>query len=166
MLLFLAGVVMGGIFVLRERHNPDPLINPVLARNRDFGLGILACLIITTLFSGVTYLMPLYLINSRHLDQFIAGLIMTAPALLSILVAPASGSLADRHGSILISMIAVGLAAAGFLIFFTFNPLTLVGIIIAGMLVTRVSTAAFFGPNARLIMGHCPRVRSATVPGL
>ncbi len=155
-LLFLAGVVMGGIFVLRERHNPDPLINPVLARNRDFGLGILACLIITTLFSGVTYLMPLYLINSRHLDQFIAGLIMTAPALLSILVAPASGSLADRHGSILISMIAVGLAAAGFLIFFTFNPLTLVGIIIAGMLVTRVSTAAFFGPNARLIMGHCP----------
>jgi len=155
-LLLLAGLIVGGIFVLRERNNPDPLINPLLARNRDFWLGILACLIITTLFSGVTYLMPLYLINSRHLDASLAGLIMTAPALLSIMVAPAAGSLADRRGSILISMIAVALAGAGFLIFFTFNPLTLVIVIVAAMLITRVSTAAFFGPNARLIMGHCP----------
>nr|WP_292369938.1 MFS transporter [Methanoregula sp. UBA64] len=154
--LFAAGCVVGGIFVLRERNNPDPLINPALVHNRDFRLAVVTCFIITTLFSGVTYLMPIYLINSRHLDQFLAGLIMTAPALLSIIVAPAAGSLADRHGSLLISIIAVGLAAAGFLIFFTFNPLTLVVVIIAGMIVTRVSTAAFFGPNARLIMGHCP----------
>jgi len=156
LLLFIVGAIIGGIFIMRERHNPDPLINPALVHNRDFCLGILACLIVTTLFSGVTYLMPLYLINSRHLDPSLAGLIMTAPALLSILVAPAAGSLADRHGSILISMAAVGLAAGGFLIFFTFNPLTFVIVIVAGMLITRVSTAAFFGPNARLVMGHCP----------
>jgi len=156
LLLLVSGLIVGGIFVLRERKSPDPLINPALIRNRDFQLGIITCLIITTLFSGVTYLMPLYLINSRHLDQSLAGLIMTVPALLSIVVAPAAGSLADRHGSIIISITAVGLAAAGFLIFFTFNPLTLVIVIIAGMIVTRVSTAAFFGPNARLIMGHCP----------
>jgi Arabinose efflux permease len=156
MALFISGCVVGGIFVLRERRNPDPLVSPALVHNRDFRLAIVTCFIITTLFSGVTYLMPIYLINSRHLDQFLAGLIMTIPALLSIIVAPAAGSLADRHGSLLISIIAVGLAAAGFLIFYTFNPLTLVVVIIAGMIVTRVSTAAFFGPNARLIMGHCP----------
>ena len=154
--LFISGCIVGGIFVLRERNNPDPLINPVLVHNRDFWLAIVTCFIITTLFSGVTYLMPIYLINSRHLDQFLAGLIMTMPALLSIIVAPAAGSLSDRHGSLVISLLAVALAAAGFLIFFTFNPLTLVIVIIAGMIVTRVSTAAFFGPNARLIMGHCP----------
>ena len=156
LLLLVSGLVVGAIFVLREHNNPDPLISPALIRNRDFQLGILTCLIITTLFSGVTYLMPLYLINSRHLDPFLAGLIMTVPALISIVVAPAAGSLADRHGSLAISIIAVGLAAAGFLIFFTFNPMTLVIFIVAGMIVTRVSTAAFFGPNARLIMGHCP----------
>jgi len=154
--LFISGCIVAGIFVLRERKNPDPLISPALVNNRDFRRAIITCFIITLLFSGVTYLMPIYLINSRHLDQFLAGLIMTVPALLSIIIAPAAGSLADRHGSLTISMIAVGLAAAGFLIFFTFNPLTLVVVIIAGMIVTRVSTAAFFGPNARLIMGHCP----------
>ena len=156
LLLFTLGLILAGIFIVRERYSPDPLINPALVHNRDFCLGILACLIITTLFSGVTYLMPLYLINSRHLDPSLAGLIMTAPALFSILVAPAAGSLADRHGSIIISMAAVALAGAGFLIFFTFNPLTFVLVIVMGMLITRVSTAAFFGPNARLIMGHCP----------
>mgnify|MGYP003800388913 CR=1 FL=1 len=154
--LFISGCIVAAVFVLRERKNTDPLINPVLVHNRDFRRAVVTCFIITTLFSGVTYLMPIYLINSRHLDQFLAGLIMTVPALLSIIVAPASGSLADRHGSLAISIIAVGLAAAGFLIFVTFNPLTLVVVIIAGMIVTRVSTAAFFGPNARLIMGHCP----------
>ena len=155
-LFFATGVITGLVFYFHQRNHPDPLINPELPKNRNFVFGILAALIVTMLFAGVTYLMPLYLVNSRHLDQATAGLIMTIPALLSMIVAPVSGSIADRYGSILVSAIAIGLAAAGFLVFYTFNPVTLVVIIIAGMLVTRVSTAAFFGPNARLIMGHCP----------
>ena len=155
-ILFAAGIGFLLLFRHTERKNPDPLISPVLMRNPDFRSGIVACLIITMLFSGVTYLMPLYLINSHHLDQFTAGLIMTAPALLSIIAAPLAGSLADRHGSIPVSLVSVTLMASGFLIFVTFDPVTLIVIIIAGMLVTRVSTASFFGPNAKLIMNHCP----------
>ncbi len=155
LMLFTAGITAAIVFIILERKNRDPLISQELLHNRNFLYGILTSLIITMLFSGVTYLMPLYLVNSRHLDHSTAGLIMTMPALLSILVAPLAGSLADRHGSIGISAIATGLAAAGFLVFFTFNPMTLLVIIVAGMVVTRVSTAAFFGPNARLIMGHC-----------
>lgn len=156
LLLSGGGLVALGLFIISELKSRYPLINRELAKKPDFWLGILTCFIITTLFSGVTYLMPIYLINSRHLGDFVAGLIMTAPALLSIIVAPVAGSLADRHGSLKISLIAVALAAAGFLVFYTFNPLTFVIVIIAGMLITRVSTTAFFGPNARLIMGHCP----------
>jgi EmrB/QacA subfamily drug resistance transporter len=156
MLLFGSGLVALALFIVSELTSRHPIINRELSKKRDFWLGLLTCLIITTLFSGVTYLMPLYLINSRHLGDFLAGLIMTAPALLSIIVAPMAGSLADRHGSLKISLIAVALAAAGFLVFYTFNPLTLVVVIVVGMLITRVSTTAFFGPNARLIMGHCP----------
>jgi EmrB/QacA subfamily drug resistance transporter len=156
LLLLGSGIAFGILFWQLEKRNPDPLISPELIRNAHFRSGIIACLIVTMLFSGVTYLMPLYLVNSHHLDQFTAGMIMTAPALLSIIVAPAAGSLADRHGSILVSTFAVALAAAGFLVFVTFNPMTVLIIIVAGMLVTRVSTAAFFGPNGRLIMNHCP----------
>jgi MFS family permease len=118
-------------------------------------LGIVACFIITALFSGVTYLMPLYLVNSRHLDSFLAGLIMTVPALLSMIVAPVAGSLSDRYGSPVVSAIAIGMSAIGFLFFFTFNPATAITIIVTGIVITRVSTSAFFGPNGRLIMGHC-----------
>ncbi len=53
-------------------------------------------------------------------------------------------------------MIAVAVAAAGFLVFVTYNPTTILVVIIIGMLVTRVSTSAFFGPNGKLIMNHCP----------
>ncbi|MFZ4860468.1 MAG: hypothetical protein ACOYL3_29265, partial [Desulfuromonadaceae bacterium] len=38
----------------------------------------------------------------------------------------------------------------------TYNPTTILVVIIIGMLVTRVSTSAFFGPNGKLIMNHCP----------
>ncbi|MFA6225818.1 MAG: MFS transporter [Methanoregula sp.] len=141
---------------MKEQKNPDPLINPILLKNRNFTMGIIACFIVTALFSGVTYFMPLYLVNSRHLDSFLAGMIMMIPALISIVAAPVSGGLADKYGSPIISTIAIGLTAVGFLIFFTFNPATVVILIVIGMIITRVSTAAFFGPNGSLIMGHCP----------
>jgi len=155
-LLLVIGVLSGIIFWQIERRSSNPLISPTLLKNRDFRAGILSCLIITMLFSGITYLMPLYLVNSRHLDQFTAGLIMTVPALVSIFIAPIAGSLSDRHGAILVSSAAIWLTAIGFLIFATFNPWTVVFLIVAGMIVTRVSTAAFFGPNGKLIMNHCP----------
>ena len=155
LLLFCTGAAAGAFFFVRNRTSKNPLIRPELLRNRDFTLGIIACLIVTALFSGVTYLMPLYLVNSRHLDAFLAGLIMTVPALLSMIVAPMAGSLSDEYGSPIVSAIAIGMSAVGFVFFFTFNPATAIAIIVAGVIITRVSTAAFFGPNGRLIMGHC-----------
>ncbi len=156
LLLFITGIAFSLLFWQLEKRNPDPLISPVLFRNPHFRAGIIASLIVTMLFSGVTYLMPLYLVNSRHLDPFTAGMIMTVPALLSIIVAPIAGSLADRHGSIVVSSVAIAFAAVGFLVFVIFDPVTVIIVIIAGMLVTRVSTAAFFGPNGKLIMNQCP----------
>ncbi len=154
--LFVAGVLLGLIFWQLEKRNPDPLISPALIKDPDFRSGLAASFIVTLLFSGVTYLMPLYLLNSHHLDTFTSGMIMTVPALLSFIVAPLAGNLADRYGTRRISMIAVAVAAAGFLVFVTYNPTTILVVIIIGMLVTRVSTSAFFGPNGKLIMNHCP----------
>lgn len=165
-LSFCIGVASGIIFLMRERKNPDPLILTEIAHSRHFSLGIITCFIITALFSGVTYLMPLYLVNSRHLDQFLAGLIMMIPALVSLVAAPISGSLADKYGSPLVSAAAIGITALGCLVIFTFNPTTAVVLIIAGVIIARVSTAAFFGPNGRLIMGHCPPEAVGTGAGM
>ena len=153
--LFVAGVLLGLIFWQLEKWDPDPIISMSLIRDPGFRLGLAASFIVTTLFSGVTYLMPLYLLNSHHLDASTAGIIMTVPALLSIIVAPLAGNLADRYGARRISMIAVALAAAGFLVFVTYTPTTILAVIIFGMLVTRVSTSAFFGPNGKMIMNYC-----------
>lgn len=166
LLLFGIGICAGILLLICERNHPDPLIVTSLVKNRNFTLGILTCFIITALFSGVTYLMPLYLVNSRHLDQFVAGLIMMIPALISLIAAPLSGSLSDKYGSPRVSGAAVGITALGFLVLFTFNPATGLVLIIAGVLVTRVSTAAFFGPNGRLIMGTCPSEAMGTGAGM
>lgn len=86
--LFITGAGAGILFFIRDRKNNDPLFFIPLVKNRNFMLGLVTCFIVTCLFSGVTYLMPLYLINSRHLDHFLAGLIMTVPAIISMIAAP------------------------------------------------------------------------------
>jgi len=164
--LFLAGIGAGLLFFIRDRKNPDPLIFTPLIRNRNFMLGLTTCFIVTALFSGVTYFMPLYLLNSRHLDSFLAGMIMMVPALVSMFAAPVSGSLADRHGSPIVSAASIGLSALGFILIYTFNPATSVAFIIIAMVLTRVSTASFFGPNGRLIMGHCTPETTGTGAGM
>lgn len=167
-LILLFGIGIGASILLLkyEQTCPDPLLETSLVKNRNFALGIFTCFIVTSLFSGVTYLLPLYLVNSRHLDQFLAGLIMMIPALLSLIAAPISGSLSDKYGSPRVSAVSIGITALGFLVLFTFNPMTGLVLIIAGVLVTRVSTAAFFGPNGRLIMGTCPSENMGTGAGM
>jgi EmrB/QacA subfamily drug resistance transporter len=166
LLLLGTGICSAVIFLARERKNPNPLILTKLASNRNFCLGIVTCFIITALFSGVTYLMPLYLVNSHHIDQFTAGLIMMIPALFSLVAAPVSGSLSDKYGGPLVSGASVGITALGFLVIFTFNPTTGLVLIVCGILVARVSTAAFFGPNGRVIMGNCPPESMGTGAGM
>jgi len=164
--LFLGGLGAGILFFMRDRKDPDPLIFTPLIRNRNFMLGLTTCFIVTALFSGVTYFMPLYLVNSRHLDPFLAGMIMMIPALISMVAAPISGSLADRHGSPIVSAASLGLSALGFVLIYTFNPTTAVAFIVVTLVLTRVSTASFFGPNGRLIMGHCTPETTGTGAGM
>jgi EmrB/QacA subfamily drug resistance transporter len=165
-LFFVTGVCAGILLLRHEKKSPHPFIFPGVTKNRNFLLGITSCFIVMALFSGVTYLLPIYLINSRHLDPFIAGLIMMVPALCSLIVAPISGSLSDKYGSPIVSAIAIGISAIGALVIFTFNPATGILIIVIGVLITRVSTAAFFGPNGKLIMENCPRSAMGSGSGL
>jgi EmrB/QacA subfamily drug resistance transporter len=164
--LFLAGTASGIWLCIRDRKSPDPLIFTPLLKDRNILLGLVTCFIVSALFSGVTYLMPLYLVNSRHLDQFFAGMIMTIPALISMVAAPISGNLADRHGSPRVSAIAIAFSGLGFILMFMFNPTTAVAVIVLTLVITRVSTASFFGPNGLLIMGHCPEGTVGTGSGL
>jgi EmrB/QacA subfamily drug resistance transporter len=164
--LFVAGLACGVLFFARDRKDPDPLLFSPMIRNRNFTFGLVTCFIITALFSGVTYLMPLYLVNSRHLEPFLAGMIMMIPALFSMIAAPVSGSLADRYGSPIVSAVSIGISAVGFILIYTFNPTTAVVFIIIAMIITRVSTASFFGPNGRLIMGHCTPETIGTGSGM
>lgn len=164
--LFLTGTAAGIGLCIRDLRSPDPLLFTPLLRNRNILLGLVTCFIVTALFSGVTYLMPIYLVNSRHLDQFLAGMIMTVPAIISMVAAPISGTLADRHGSSRVSAASIGLSALGFILMCSFNPTTAIAVIVMTIVITRVSTASFFGPNGLLIMGHCTPETVGTGSGL
>jgi EmrB/QacA subfamily drug resistance transporter len=166
LLCFLVGLISLCVFVIFEKLTKNPLIYPGIFQNRNFTLGVVSCFITMALFSGVTYLLPYYLIGFRKLDPILSGMIMTAPAVMSIIVAPISGWLADTKGSRMVSVGCIIITIIAFFLFSTFNDNTSLLVIIVYLIVMRFSTTAFYSPNGRLIMSSCPQGSEGSASGI
>ncbi|MDD1723502.1 MAG: MFS transporter [Methanospirillum sp.] len=163
---FLVGLISLLVFGISEKRARIPLISPGIFRNRNFSLGVLSCFIVMALFSGVTYLLPYYLIGFHKLDPTLSGMIMTAPAVMSIIIAPISGWLSDMKGSRVVSAGCMLITIIAFFLFSTFNDSTSVLVIVLYVIIMRFSTTAFYGPNGRLIMSSCPQGAEGNASGI
>ncbi len=163
---FTVALVSFLVFLISEKRAYLPLITPGIFRNRNFTLGVVTCFITMALFSGVTYLLPYYLIGFRKFDPILSGMIMTVPAIMSIIVAPLSGWIADRKGSKMVSVGCVSITIVAFFLFSTFNDTTSLLVIVVYLIVMRFSTTAFYSPNGRLIMSSCPKGAEGNASGI
>ena len=166
LLCFVVGCIALCAFIISEKRSKHPLIYPGIFRNKNFTLGVISCIIVMALFSGVTYLLPYYLIGFRKLDPILSGLIMTAPAVMSIVVAPISGWLADINGSRMVSIGCIIITIIAFFLFSTLNDTTGILVIVVYLIIMRFSTTAFSSPNGRLIMSSCPQGAEGNASGI
>jgi EmrB/QacA subfamily drug resistance transporter len=111
--LLAGSVVLLGAFVAIERHSPQPMFDLSLFRKPAFtGAQIVAFCLHASMFSIFLYL-TLYLQNILGYSALEAGLRFLPISLLSFLVAPAAGKLAERlpvRGFLGAGLIAVGVA--------------------------------------------------------
>lgn len=154
------------IFVVIESRVDNPMLDLSLFRIRQFSAATLSAVCNYVCINVVTFLLPFYLINGRHLDAAQAGLLLTAQPILMAIVAPISGALSDRIGPRLLGTLGMAILGMGI---FTLSrlgqdaPLAMVAL---GMAVIGFGTGIFISPNSSALMGSAPRARQGIAAGI
>jgi EmrB/QacA subfamily drug resistance transporter len=120
--IFLAMLWLASLsgFLFHESRTKSPFVNLQLFRIRRFSFSVASLLIVAICYSLTGFLMPFYLQDVLHLSPMQIGLLFMAPSVLTVALAPLSGSMADRFGPPLPATVGVlfmiaALAIGGFL---------------------------------------------------
>ncbi|MCW2857547.1 MAG: putative transporter [Marmoricola sp.] len=100
-LLIPAGLVVVGLFVLRQVHlqrNGSPLLDLRTLQHRTFTLSLALMVVAFMGFLGSLVLLPFYLQNARDLSVLKTGLLMMPGGLAMGLLGPQVGKVFDRVG--------------------------------------------------------------------
>ncbi len=152
-------------FWIAESRSASPLIDPALLRVRSFSLGLLAGLLSYAVLFGTLFLMPFYL--ERILGQTAAqtGLLLTPIPIALGLLAPISGTLADRSGPVAptvagMASAAVALAALALL------PDVPLPVTLGFLALLGIGLGLFTPPNNAAVMGSAPPYRLGVAGGI
>ena len=162
--LFLAALVLGAAFVLREQACAEPMIDLALFSNRRFTVGITSGMLSYLVLFGVLFLVPFYLDRGLRLGSGRAGLELMAMPLALGIAAPFAGRAADRFGARPLTAGGMLLAAAGLAVLGSTRPPALGFVLLLG--VTGAGLGCFTPPNNAAIMGSVPRQQAGVASGV
>jgi MFS transporter, DHA2 family, multidrug resistance protein len=162
----MGAIALGSVLVWRETHRAWPLLPVDLMRVRIFSLSVATsvCSFIAQMMAYVT--LPFFLQVRLGRSAVETGLLMTPWPLMTAVIAPIAGRLADRYaagvlGGIGLALFGIGVALLAIL---PPNPTTI-------DIVWRVAVCGFgFGlfqsPNNRAIIAAAPRERTGAASGM
>ncbi len=154
------------VFVVIESRVDNPMLDLSLFRIRQFSAATLSAVCNYICINVVTFLLPFYLINGRHLDAAQAGLLLTAQPILMAIVAPISGALSDRIGPRLLGTLGMAILGIGVFTLSRLGPEAPLAMVAAGMAVIGFGTGIFISPNSSALMGSAPRARQGIAAGI
>ena len=96
----LAGTLISGtLFLWWEWRHPDPFISLAIFHNRMFDIASTGAMLRMFTMAGAGFLIPLYLVDVRHLNATQMGvMLMIVPGFMALMVR-VGGQWADRRGS-------------------------------------------------------------------
>jgi EmrB/QacA subfamily drug resistance transporter len=153
------------IFLIVETRLPQPMVDLRLFRNVLFSLNLLMGFLLFTSMAGM-FIMPFFLQFVKGFSTEQIGLIMMANPIATGLIAPLAGSLSDRYGSRVITLLGLVGVIIGCLTISTLTPATTALGFILRMLPFGFGIGMFQSPNNSAIMGSVPRDRLGVASGL
>jgi len=159
----LGGAVLLAAFVLWELRVPAPMLEMRLFRNGVFSLALLTRLLGFMAITPTRFLMPIYLISLRGLEEGAAGGVLFLSSLGMGFAGQAAGRLSDRFGSRLFTAIGFFVLVATSLPVAFFSQATPVWMVMVLLFVNGLSTGLWNVPNNSVIMGSVPASRLGVV---
>lgn len=151
--------------VIVEQHASSPIIDFSLLRHRVFLSANVSLILSFLALFAVSFMLPFYLEQLRGFSTLQAGLLLTPLPLTIAVVAPFSGSLADRIGTRWLAAGGLLLACIGLVLVSQLNAQSSVWDIIWRLVVTGAGQALFQSPNNSALMGAAPRDRQGSASG-
>jgi EmrB/QacA subfamily drug resistance transporter len=154
-----------GVFVASERRAISPLVDFSLFCARLFTIGIVAGLLSYAVLFGSLFLIPFYLERILGRSPAEAGLLLTPVPVALGIMAPLAGTLTDRFGSRLPTVIGMFVSAVALLALAVLpsnglsTTLLLLGVLGVGL-------GLFTPPNNSAIMGTAPENRLGVAGGI
>ena len=163
--LLAASLVGLAIFVTVELRAPEPMVDLRLFLNPLFSINLLMGFLVFTALAG-TFILPFFLqLVQGYSTEQVGLLLMIQPVVVGVL-APIAGTLSDRLGSRVISLVGLAIVVAGAFSMSTLNAnVTVLGF---GLRVALFGAgmAIFQSPNNSAIMGSVPRHKLGIASGL
>ncbi len=169
--LFFAAVFIFsfGLFLYAERKSQTPMIDISLFRIRNFGFGSLGAALNYLCFFLTLFIIPFYFDRILHSSALTTGIYLAITPLLMTVCSPIVGSLSDRAGSRLFSMLGMLFSTVSLLLFEIMThaaaspafSLLILGLIFAGL-----GTGNFAAPNNSAILGAAPHSQQGVASGV
>jgi EmrB/QacA subfamily drug resistance transporter len=164
--IFIASLLVLGLFTWIEMRVPTPMLDLSLFKRRVFSMSTISPILNYICVYSVLFLTPFYLIQARGLSASQAGLILTSQPIIMALTAPFSGRISDRIGSRIPTTLGMLILASGL---FLVSRLTLESpfwMVVLGLAIGGLGTGLFVAPNNSALMGDAPRNRQGIAAGV
>ena len=152
--------------LLVERRVSAPVLDPALLRNRTFLLANTSYVLAMLALFAVSFLLPFYFEQLRGFSTQRSGLLLTPLSLTLAIVAPISGSLADRLGSRWLAALGLAIACLGLVMLSRLTATSSMGHVVASLVVTGLGQGMFLSPNTRAIMTSVPAAEQGLASGV
>ncbi len=152
--LFLVGV---GFFIWWERRTKNPVLDFSLFSNRIYNFSVLSAMIQSLALFSVNFMIIFFLQGVMGYDPLKAAFLLIPLPVMTSLIAPFGGSLADRMGARIpatIGLIIQGVALIGFT---QLNQSTPYWQIAIGLGLMGLGGGLFFPPNTSAAMNAAPK---------
>jgi EmrB/QacA subfamily drug resistance transporter len=157
--LFAAFLIFLGLFFLAERRAAYPVLDLSLFNNRVFNFSVAAATLQSLGLFAVNFLVIFYLQGVRGFDPLTAALLLIPLPLVSAVVAPISGLIADRIGARIPATTGLLVQAAALLWLSGITVTTPYPIVAGGLALMGLGGGMFFSPNTSAAMTAAPRRR-------
>ena len=158
--LFALFVIMFIVFFIWERHSANPVLDLSLFQNRVYNFSVLAAMLQSLAMFAVDFLIVFYLQGVRGYSPLTAALLLIPLPLVSAVVGPLSGLLADHIGARIPATLGVLLQAAALVWFITrLSPVTPYWELAVGLVLMGLGGGLFWSPNTSAAMNGAPLPR-------
>lgn len=162
---FIAALLFLCFFVWLELRAPEPMMDLHLFSIRIFAAANVSALLNFMSQFSITFLLPFYLDQVRHLNPAHAGLVLSISPFFILFVAPISGALSDRIGSRLLSSLGMAIISASMFWLSRMGVDTNLTAVVVGMAFFGLGAGLFQAPNNSAIMGSVPKNRLGIASG-